>query len=768
MQICWSIVQLFDVDQRSVSRGAVFGIVGVEFYQGVLHHRCVAHDAATHRPQSAASAVYMSARGAKSRAETRFCAANASACGGGGACHVFDSNPEGVTFGNFDSIRGAAVVLLQAMTFEGWAALLYTYADALPDLSSFTYAYFDVATMLGGFFFVNMFVAVIFDEVMRSVELVRVMEHAEATSVSLAAPSSPDREDVPGATAKQQSAAQQRSTPTSLGTPALISSRRTRSRRMHSHTEGLSLARPLEATDCCGFDSTWKPIGYVTAFAIGANILLMSLPYRGMPRAYRDQLNRISYVFSGYFGAEALLKLWWYGRGDPSIGWQQYWHLRDDYRWNRLDFSVLVVDACAFTLELLLVDDAEDITDGGTSTDAHVTSIRVLRVFRALRVLRAFKLSHVWEPLTHTLQTMYRAAAPVSSLAVLILLFTLMFALLGKELLGGSGLVDISRAHFDAPLPALLSIMVIFSGEDWVGFLNAAATTADSSSVVLFVIAALLLGHLVIVNLFVAVLVEAFVHDEQDRRRNDLLGRRAQFEEKDSACAISTDSLAPEAPGGGHTGHATNGFSHASSREPRQLESHREGSLPLHGITCLCCSKQSAFRRLCRQVLLSSPWELLVLMLVVASCIHLAVDNPNLDPDSEEARRLVIANYVLTAMFTLEAAMKITVQGFVMSKTIYLRSAWNALDFFILLTSLVALATPDMSSGVVRLLRVLRPLRLVSRVPGMASIFTFFIQAAGEVANVSGVVIFFQLIFAVIGMELCMEASSQYLRVGAA
>lgn len=69
---------------------------------------------------------------------------------------------------------------------------------------------------------------------------------------------------------------------------------------------------------------------------------------------------------------------------------------------------------------------------GEDSASTKTTSARILRVFRALRVLRAFKLSHVWEPLNRTLQTMYRAFAPVASLALLILLFTLMFALLGK------------------------------------------------------------------------------------------------------------------------------------------------------------------------------------------------------------------------------------------------------------------------------------------------------------------------------------------------
>ena len=40
-----------------------------------------------------------------------------------------------------------------------------------------------------------------------------------------------------------------------------------------------------------------------------------------------------------------------------------------------------------------------------------------------------------------------------------------MFALLGKELFGGKGLAAASRFHFDQPLPALLTVMTIFTGE---------------------------------------------------------------------------------------------------------------------------------------------------------------------------------------------------------------------------------------------------------------------------------------------------------------
>lgn len=55
---------------------------------------------------------------------------------------------------------------------------------------------------------------------------------------------------------------------------------------------------------------------------------------------------------------------------------------------------------------------------------------------------------------------------------------------------------------------------------------------------------------------------------------------------------------------------------------------------------------------------------------------------------------------------------------------------------------------------VLRILRVLRPLRLLSHVPGMTVIFTFLVDGIQDIVNVVGVVFFFHMLFAVVGMEL--------------
>jgi hypothetical protein len=224
------------------------------------------------------------------------------------------------------------------------------------------------------------------------------------------------------------------------------------------------------------------------------------------------------------------------------------------------------------------------------------------------------------------------------------------------------------------------------------------------------------------------VLVEVFVHDEQERRRKRLLKSR-------------DPRITPDEP----------------QSHPNAQDDEDEDRLPLRGTTCGICDARSPMRRACWRIVRSGPWAGVVLIAVLLSCVHLVYDNPLVDPDSDLAHELALADLGLTAFFALEAALKVVVQGFVCGQQgAYLSNGWNRLDFFILCTSLLAIVT-DANASFVRLLRVLRPLRLVRRVPGMAAIFLFFQEALMEVANVAGVVLFFQLIFAVIGVQLFMD-----------
>ncbi len=78
--------------------------------------------------------------------------------------------------------------------------------------------------------------------------------------------------------------------------------------------------------------------------------------------------------------------------------------------------------------------------------------------------------------------------------------------------------------------------------------------------------------------------------------------------------------------------------------------------------------------------------------------------------------------YVFLVIFTGECVMKIIAYAFWQHPTAYLRSAWNLLDFTIVMIGLVSIILGAMKIEgfdvkALRAFRVLRPLRLVSGVP---------------------------------------------------
>jgi hypothetical protein len=69
-------------------------------------------------------------------------------------------------------------------------------------------------------------------------------------------------------------------------------------------------------------------------------------------------------------------------------------------------------------------------------------------------------------------------------------------------------------------------------------------------------------------------------------------------------------------------------------------------------------------------------------------------------------------------------ALKILGMGFILGKGAYLKDAWNALDFFIVMTGYLQLMLQGVSFNLsgLRVFRVLRPLKSISSVEGLKMI----------------------------------------------
>ena len=90
------------------------------------------------------------------------------------------------------------------------------------------------------------------------------------------------------------------------------------------------------------------------------------------------------------------------------------------------------------------------------------------------------------------------------------------------------------------------------------------------------------------------------------------------------------------------------------------------------------------------------------------------------DPDSSLVGILYNIDVATTVIFCIEATAKIIAFGFVMNKKFsYLRNSWNALDFVIIIFSIISLTPLSSSFKIFKIFRVVRGLRLVSKNEGL-------------------------------------------------
>ena len=105
--------------------------------------------------------------------------------------------------------------------------------------------------------------------------------------------------------------------------------------------------------------------------------------------------------------------------------------------------------------------------------------------------------------------------------------------------------------------------------------------------------------------------------------------------------------------------------------------------------------------------------------MVIFSTVLLAVDNPLDDPQSKKQFALTILDYITTGAFSFECFIKIIVFGMLFNgKSSYFREPWNLLDFFVVLISIFSylpLGFDMQFYKSMRLLRILRPLRMIQR-----------------------------------------------------
>ena len=146
-----------------------------------------------------------------------------------------------------------------------------------------------------------------------------------------------------------------------------------------------------------------------------------------------------------------------------------------------------------------------------------------------------------------------------------------------------------------------------------------------------------------------------------------------------------------------------------------------------------------------------------MLISIVISTVQLATDNPLLDQKAQTYFVLIGLDKATSVFFLLEAIAKIIAFGLInCGSTSYFKSNWNILDFLIVIVSFLSFGIPQTNLNlikVVRLMKLLRPLRAISRNQGLLITVKALGVAWSGIINVIIVIALFVFILSVIGIN---------------
>lgn len=140
-----------------------------------------------------------------------------------------------------------------------------------------------------------------------------------------------------------------------------------------------------------------------------------------------------------------------------------------------------------------------------------------LAIIKAFRLLRIFKLFKDWDAIKDLISTLTKSLKPIINLGILMLLFNFISSLLlkninGKPLYGYDG--EIFSMNFNTTTQAMLTNFIYMTGEQWVELMNHSKDEFKNPVMYIIMVIIFTLGHFMLLNLFLCVLLRAMSQED--------------------------------------------------------------------------------------------------------------------------------------------------------------------------------------------------------------------------------------------------------------
>ncbi|XP_051014859.1 sodium channel protein type 4 subunit alpha [Acomys russatus] len=232
------------------------------------------------------------------------------------------------------------------------------------------------------------------------------------------------------------------------------------------------------------------------------NTLFMAMEHYPMTEHFDHVLSVGNLVFTGIFTAEMVLKLI---AMDPYEYFQQGWNIFD-----------------SFIVTLSLVE-------------LGLANVQGLSVLRSFRLLRVFKLAKSWPTLNMLIKIIGNSVGALGNLTLVLAIIVFIFAVVGMQLFGKSYKECVCKIASDCSLPrwhmhdffhSFLIVFRILCGE-WIETMWDCMEVAGQAMCLTVFLMVMVIGNLVVLNLFLALLLSSFSADslaasDEDGEMNNL------------------------------------------------------------------------------------------------------------------------------------------------------------------------------------------------------------------------------------------------------
>ena len=423
--------------------------------------------------------------------------------------------------------------------------------------------------------------------------------------------------------------------------------------------------------------------------AVLINTVIMSLASYGITEEFEAKLDAGNLFFTWFFICEMTIKL-------TAIGVKKY--VQDKMNW--LDGGIVSLSI----MEMVLTA----VSGGG----GNLSAFKTIRVLRTLRVLRVARLLRGMQSMQVIIGVFVRSASSFAYIMMLLFIFLFIYTLLGMQSFGGC--LDYPtgkpRDNFDTFLIAFYSSFQVMSAENWNGNVidYMRSPKVMTLTTPLYLISWIFIGNYVLLNLFLAILLDSFLEEDgeegvdleemarlaelkrqenvekekirrlkklgasivRDQSRNDKLKKRMPFVE---ALVDDVDDM-----------------EHKLLREIfidegliKKKDPEREKANMFLGVkaekSLYLFSKQNWLRRLAYKMVSNKLFDNIIMFVIALSSAKLAIATYEKYLPKTSPLLTLSENFDITLniIFLFECISKNIALGFIMEEGSYLRESWN-------------------------------------------------------------------------------------------